>query len=851
MDNIGWFGLDKVAFAMGVVESRQDPSKLGRVQVRLLGFHTEDTEKIPTEDLPWSQVMLPVGGHTLSGVGESHPGIEEGAWVICMCRDTDLLQEWLVLGVLPGINVLPSQGENEEHKGGGGGKGSWGSARMDGKYGFFDLNDESMLATIPFPPSRNSWRYRDGKTATVSPVADFVDVNGNWGDGAFDRMKMYGDEILYGGAASYAKARHEALALPKGVDKNFTTLTHTDVLYETYGTTRRLVGPPEDANKFWTETGKSDNMSNVNLGHVISTGYFDGAEISYPIIKETSKKYRQPYPALYFTTKNKIKDHYGPSTYNKIEKLYDDAVIGRKIGGQRKFADVKGSERVAIPREDINRLAKGGMKITNVTSTTPITVTTEGGHTEPFETGDVIMISGVMGMQELNGRSFRANKVSGSAKAGFTIVLGSADGTCISGPGTEKGAKNLTTYSANVNVNPMATTGDWDYPLGAPTFSEYKGGGVVLLHGHWSIARRAATREKWINIGHGMFVPGGKDGFKGGERTKEIMTHYWSEPTSANAARYPYNHVYESESGHIMEYDDTPGAERINQEHRSGTYYEIDDSGNKTTKVVGDNHNLTIHDDYLYVKGKILWTGDDEVMIRANDQMTIGAKWNIRLVSDHNIDIHAKGDLNLRGHNVNIEALENTINLHGAQIKALANGYAADTEVGTGYNGGGGQDEPFGGLIHLESKALGASGGRIVLKVPHGDPFAGMAFGSDFAGNQQLPGGAIVHEGGSTVDITDSPKSRNTLQARVNFAFKAADSVTAALPGAYSNAEGDIGTWGALTYATHVNWMQMTGPSVGMDDLGKPQTNPFAGSTGLAINENAEKVRDLHNEEVE
>ena len=187
----------------------------------------------------------------------------------------------------------------------------------------------------------------------------------------------------------------------------------------------------------------------------------------------------------------------------------------------------------------------------------------------------------------------------------------------------------------------------------------------------------------------------------------------------------------------------------------------------------------------------------------------------------------------------------------GAQIKALANGYAADTEVGTGYNGGGGQDEPFGGLIHLESKALGASGGRIVLKVPHGDPFAGMAFGSDFAGNQQLPGGAIVHEGGSTVDITDSPKSRNTLQARVNFAFKAADSVTAALPGAYSNAEGDIGTWGALTDATHVNWMQMTGPSVGMDDLGKPQTNPFAGSTGLAINENAEKVRDLHNEEVE
>jgi hypothetical protein len=347
-----------------------------------------------------------------------------------------------------------------------------------------------------------------------------------------------------------------------------------------------------------------------------------------------------------------------------------------------------------------------------------------------------------------------------------------------------------------------------------------------------------------------MFVPGGKDAFGGGERTKEIMTHYWSEPTSANAAQYPFNHVYESESGHIMEYDDTPGAERINQMHRSGTYYEIDDSGNKTTKVTGDNHNLTIHDDYLYVKGKILWTGDDEIMIRANDQLTIGAKWNIRLVSDHNIDIHAKGDLNLRGHKVNIEATGHSINMGAPKINMLAKGFASDTEPGTGYNAGGGEDEPFGGLIHIESKAFGSSSGRIVLKVPEGDPFADMAFGLDFASNQQLPGGAIVHEGGATVDITDSPKSRNTLQARVNFAFKAADSVTSKTAGSYDNLEGDIGTWGSLVDGTFGSSQDMTGGSISIAALGKPQTNPFAGSTAPAINKNAEKIRNLHNEEV-
>ena len=859
MENMGFFGRDGTIIGVGVVESRNDPSKMGRVKVRWLSYHTEDKLKIPTEDLPWCQCMLPVGGHTMSGVGDSHPGIENGTWVIGFARDPDLMQEWIVLGTLPGKNVIPSQGEDEILKGDGV-KGSWGKSRDTDKKGFYDptfqsgsITQDQYLDELPFPPARTT--FHSNESGDITPTADFVDTHTNWGDGALDRMKMYGDEILYGTGASYQKARFATLALPAGTAKSFSQVSHTDALYETYGTTRRLVGPPTDADKFWTETGKSDNMQNVNLGHVISTGYYDGDDVTYPVISEVGIKHRTPYPRLEYCKKNAIKDLYGPSMYDRVKTFYDDGVVGNLVGGKRKFSDVGANDRVAIPIDDVNRLAKGGLKITNVTHATPITVTTEGGSSyEPFTTGDVITISGVKGMQEINGRRFRAGSVSGDPKKGFTFTLQSADGSCIGGPGTFGGATNLVTYSTNVKVNPMATNGGdeatWTYPIGAPKFSEYEGGGVVLLDAHISIQARAETREKWINMGHGMFVPGGKDAFSGGERTAEIMTHYWSEPTSANAAIYPFNHVYESESGHIMEYDDTPGAERIHQRHRSGTYYEIDDSGSKTTKVTGDNHNLTIHDDYLYVKGKILWTGDDEVMIRANDQMTVGAKWNIRLVSDHNIDIHAKGDLNLRGHNVNIEALENTINLHGAQIKALANGFAADTEVGTGYNGMGGQDEPFGGLIHLESKALGASGGRIVLKVPHGDPFAGMAFGSDFAGNQQLPGGAIVHEGGATVDLTDSPKSRNTLQARVNFAFKAADSVTAALPGAYSNAEGDIGTWGALSDATHVNSMQMTGPSITIDELGKPQTDPFAGSTAPAINENAEKIRNLHNEEV-
>ena len=45
----------------------------------------------------------------------------------------------------------------------------------------------------------------------------------------------------------------------------------------------------------------------------------------------------------------------------------------------------------------------------------------------------------------------------------------------------------------------------------------------------------------------------------------------FSEPSVPYGAVYPYNHVVETESGHIRELDDTPGAERIHERHASGS----------------------------------------------------------------------------------------------------------------------------------------------------------------------------------------------------------------------------------------------------------------------------------------
>ena len=49
-----FLGKDGFNWFMGVVESRDDPLNLGRCQIRIFGFHTDNIQEIPTSDLPWA-----------------------------------------------------------------------------------------------------------------------------------------------------------------------------------------------------------------------------------------------------------------------------------------------------------------------------------------------------------------------------------------------------------------------------------------------------------------------------------------------------------------------------------------------------------------------------------------------------------------------------------------------------------------------------------------------------------------------------------------------------------------------------------------------------------------------------
>jgi len=99
----------------------------------------------------------------------------------------------------------------------------------------------------------------------------------------------------------------------------------------------------------------------------------------------------------------------------------------------------------------------------------------------------------------------------------------------------------------------------------------------------------------------------------------------WIEPASTYATVYPKNHVFETESGHVKEYDDTTDAERIHEYHKSGTFYEIDKDGNKTTRIIKDNYEIIAGSDYVNVKGTANLTID------SNCNTHIKGNWNIQV----------------------------------------------------------------------------------------------------------------------------------------------------------------------------------------------------------------------------
>jgi len=100
----------------------------------------------------------------------------------------------------------------------------------------------------------------------------------------------------------------------------------------------------------------------------------------------------------------------------------------------------------------------------------------------------------------------------------------------------------------------------------------------------------------------------------------------FDQPAIPYNATYPYNHVFESESGHIFEIDDTLDNERLFTSHRTGTSQEIDKDGNQVNIIKGDHYNII--------------SGKRQAVIEGNADITIGGRHKLYINKNGETDNH-------------------------------------------------------------------------------------------------------------------------------------------------------------------------------------------------------------------
>jgi len=196
----------------------------------------------------------------------------------------------------------------------------------------------------------------------------------------------------------------------------------------------------------------------------------------------------------------------------------------------------------------------------------------------------------------------------------------------------------------------------------------------------------------------------------------------WSEPKIPWAAIYPYNHVHQTESGHIIEMDDTPNEERLHWYHRTGTFTEIHPVGIKVDKIVNNYYSIILGSKYTHIEASDYTTidGSQENFIMGSRIDKVGGDYSIAVKKGRFNVNNPLGAINLEGANQTITADETlTLSANNVIIEKKA---ATETTTGD------------------EKKTVG---GKLVLQTG--------AYSLNAQGSLGMQSG-----GGMTLNITDS-----------------------------------------------------------------------------------------------
>ena len=286
--------------------------------------------------------------------------------------------------------------------------------------------------------------------------------------------------------------------------------------------------------------------------------------------------------------------------------------------------------------------------------------------------------------------------------SGAPILLGS---TTYDDYGNALKLDGISEYSQEAAVanHPSNPKGDASGPLNSPSLAQQKGFQdpnkvyPKLDYDGKPDTNKLATEDRT----HRYFTTK-----KNNRKTeiKKAVSGTWSEPTPAYNAKYPFNKVLETEAGHVIEYDNTPNAERIHIYHKKGTYIEIDVNGTMVKKVIGDNYEVCDRNGYVYVKGaynltvggatKILVQNNADIEVEGNTTVVsygstlVESATTVQVVADDiklsgksSVEVTSDGPVNIQGSSITMNAKSGAFAAKASKEMALQSGSASTASI--------------------------------------------------------------------------------------------------------------------------------------------------------------------------
>jgi len=537
---------NKFNWWIGVVEDRDDPEKLGRVRVRIIGIHSDDKQILPTAQLPWSYILQSPTSAGISGIGTSPLGLLPGSWCIGFFLDSDDMQQPIVMGSIGGI---PQQSEKcaEEN-----------IQKTQNPPNVLTTEDGSPVLDSQGNPVLTSPEPTDNAaiSSTLPPLTE-------------EQIQKLMDAI----------AAKESSSIPGG-KQNYSAVNQYNYIgkYQFGAQALETLG--------YLKAGSSKTFGNNALNDPSNWTGKDGINS-----KESFFNSPQVQESIMFQN---LKFNYGVLN-NKNAITTNDS-----------------PERIAGLLASAHLLGAGGA---------------------------IDLANGKDGQD--------GNKTSGSSYYNM--------GASAVGPYVPPVVSNRALIPADKNPSGILNTSgslitkafsdpNNQYPKCDYTSKTLPDTNKLAV----GDTSDTAVEEKLNSINQIQTAKG----------------QTWEEPPPAYAAVYPYNQTFETEAGHLVEFDSTPGQERIHLYHKAGTYLEIDVNGTMVRKVTGDNYELVENNNYLYVRGGYTLTieGATQVFIKNDVDLQVLGKTNAIFKDDVKIDVGGNMDLNVRG-DLKIQSKSLTMNI--------------------------------------------------------------------------------------------------------------------------------------------------------------------------------------------